>query len=140
MNKNLTRTTGMCPLKIDISTGELVDKVTILAIKLEKVSDLLKVENIRKEYKLLLKPMTDCGIGTDSEEFLTLKEVNLELWEIEDRIRIKEAEKAFDSEFIDLARSVYFTNDRRAEIKKRINLATGSELVEEKEYVDYAGD
>lgn len=126
-------------MKIDISTGELVDKVTILAIKLEKISDPSKVKNIRKEYELLLQPMTDCGIGTDSEEFLALKGVNLKLWEIEDRIRVKEAQKAFDSEFIELARSVYFTNDRRAEIKKRINLATGSELVEEKEYVDYAG-
>jgi hypothetical protein len=84
--------------------------------------------------------MTDCGIETDSEAFLSLKTVNLKLWEIEDRIRIKEAEKAFDSEFIELARSVYFTNDERAAIKKRINLATGSELVEEKEYVDYTGE
>lgn len=127
-------------MKIDISTGELVDKVTILAIKLEKISDPSKVKNIRKEYKLLLKPMTDCGIETDSEVFLALKDVNLKLWEIEDRIRIKEAEKAFDSEFIELARSVYFTNDERAAIKKRINLATGSELVEEKQYVDYTAE
>jgi len=127
-------------LKIDISTGELVDKVTILAIKLEKISDPSKVNNIRKEYELLLKPMAECGVGIDSDEFLALKEVNLKLWEIEDRIRIKEAEKAFDAEFIELARSVYFTNDERAEIKKRINLATGSELVEEKQYVDYTGD
>ena len=126
-------------MKIDISTGELVDKVSILAIKLEKISDTSKVNNIRKEYELLLKPMTDCGIGTDSDEFLALKDVNLKLWEIEDRIRIKEAGKAFDGEFIELARSVYFTNDERAEIKKRINLATGSELVEEKQYVDYIG-
>jgi len=125
-------------LKIDISIGELVDKVTILSIKLEKISDPSKVINVRKEYELLLKPMTDYGIGTDSEEFLALKDVNLKLWEIEDRIRVKEVEQAFDREFIDLARSVYFTNDKRAEIKKRINLATGSELVEEKEFVDYA--
>lgn len=124
-------------MKIDISTGELVDKVTILAIKLEKISDPSKVKNIRKEYELLLKPMADCGIETDSEAFLALKNVNLKLWEIEDRIRIKEAGKAFDSEFIELARSVYVTNDERAAIKKRINLATGSELVEEKQYVDY---
>lgn len=124
-------------MKIEISTGELVDKVTILAIKLEKISDPAKIKNIRREYELLLKPMAQCGIETDSEAFLALKEVNLKLWDIEDRIRIKEAAKAFDSEFIDLARSVYFTNDERAEIKKRINLATGSELVEEKEYVDY---
>ena len=125
-------------MKIDISIGELVDKVTILSIKLEKISDSSKVMNVRKEYELLLKSMTDCGIGTDSEEFLALKEVNLKLWEIEDRIRAKEVKQAFDREFIDLARSVYFTNDKRAEIKKRINIAAGSELVEEKQYVDYA--
>jgi hypothetical protein len=125
-------------VKIDISTGELVDKVTILAIKLEKIKDPAKIENIRKEYALLLKPMEACGIGVDDQGFTALKEVNLKLWEIEDKIRIKEAEKAFDDEFIGLARSVYFTNDQRADIKKRINLETGSELVEEKEYVDYA--
>ncbi len=124
-------------MKIDISIGELVDKVTILVIKLEKIKDPSKVKNIQKEYELLLKPMTDCGIELHSEEFMALKDVNLKLWEIEDRIRIKEAEKAFDEEFIELARSVYVTNDERADIKKRINLATGSELIEEKEYVDY---
>jgi hypothetical protein len=127
-------------LKIDISIGELVDKMTILAIKLDKISDPAKVSNIQKEYELLMEPMTACGIRAGSEEFLALKEVNLKLWEIEDRIRIKEARKEFDQEFIDLARSVYFTNDERAAIKKRINLDRGSELVEEKEYVDYAGD
>jgi hypothetical protein len=95
------------------------------------------LKNIRNEYELLLPPMEDCGIKPDSEPFLALKGVNLKLWEIEDRIRIKESEKAFDDEFVELARSVYFINDERAEIKKRINLATGSELVEEKEYVDY---
>jgi len=126
-------------LKIDISIGELVDKVSILAIKLEKISDPSKVKNIRKEYELLLKPMIDCGIETDSEAFLALKNINVKLWEIEDEIRIKEAEKVFDSEFIELARSVYFTNDDRAAVKKRINLDTGSELVEEKEYVEYKG-
>ena len=127
-------------MKIDISTGELVDKVTILAIKLEKIKDPAKIENIRKEYALLLEPMEACGIGVDAQGFTALKEVNLKLWEIEDKIRIKEAEKAFDNEFIELARSVYFTNDQRADIKKRINLETGSELVEEKEYVDYANN
>lgn len=124
-------------MKIDISTGELVDKVTILAIKLEKISEPSKLKNIQNEYDLLLPPMKDCGIEPHSEPFLALKEVNLKLWEIEDRIRIKESMKAFDDEFVELARSVYFINDERAEIKKRINLATGSELVEEKEYVDY---
>ncbi|MBU1170752.1 MAG: hypothetical protein KKD44_14420 [Proteobacteria bacterium] len=124
-------------MKIDISTGELVDKVTILSIKLEKVSNPSKIVNIRKEYEMLLKPMMDCGIGTESDEFIKLRSINLRLWEIEDKIRIKETDKAFDNEFIDLARSIYFTNDDRAEIKKEINLTYKSELVEEKEYVDY---
>ncbi|MBR9984649.1 MAG: hypothetical protein KFF68_01950 [Desulfosarcina sp.] len=124
-------------MKIDISTGELADKVSILSIKLEKISNPSKIKNIQKEYDILLKPMIACGITLDSDEFIRLKTVNLELWDIEDRIRNKEASKAFDSEFIELARSVYVTNDQRAEIKKQINLAYNSDLVEEKEYVDY---
>ncbi|GAB6094667.1 DUF6165 family protein [Desulfatiferula olefinivorans] len=124
-------------MKIDISTGELVDKVSILSIKLEKISDPAKRANIRKEYDILLEPMTACGISLDSPEFTSLKAVNLALWDIEDKIRIKEAQNAFDAEFIELARSVYITNDERADIKKRINLAYNSELVEEKQYVDY---
>ena len=124
-------------MKIDISVGELVDKVTILSIKLEKIFNPEKLKNIQNEYEKLIKPMQDCGIAIDSEDFRQLKNVNLKLWNIEDQIRIKEAGKAFDAEFIELARSVYFTNDDRADIKKRINLAYNSDLVEEKEYVDY---
>lgn len=124
-------------MKIDISIGELVDKVTILSIKLEKVKDSAKLENIRKEYNILLKPMEECGIKTDSEEFTGLKAVNLQLWEIEDEIRIKEYNQEFDQKFIELARSVYFKNDDRAAAKKDINIKYNSELVEEKEYVDY---
>lgn len=124
-------------MKIDISTGELVDKVTILAIKLEKFKDEVKKANVKKEYDILTEPMNAVGISVDSKEFKDLKEVNLKLWHIEDDIRIKEHKKEFDTEFIELARSVYFTNDVRAEIKKDINLRYNSELVEEKEYVDY---
>lgn len=124
-------------MKIDISIGELVDKVTILSIKREKISDPAKLDNIQKEYDLLVKAMADCGIHVNSEEFKALKSINLKLWDIEDKIRIKEVGKAFDPEFIELARSVYFTNDKRAEVKKKINLAFNSDLVEEKEYVNY---
>jgi len=124
-------------MNIDISTGELVDKVTILAIKLEKFKDDVKKTNVKKEYDILLIPMNSAGITVDSKEFKDLKDVNLKLWHIEDDIRIKEQKKEFDSEFIELARSVYFTNDVRAEIKKEINLRYNSELVEEKEYVEY---
>lgn len=124
-------------MKIDISTGELVDKVTILSIKQEKISNPEKLANVRKEYAILITPMNDAGILVDSDEFIRLKDINLKLWDIEDRIRVKEVENAFDDEFISLARSVYFINDDRAAVKKEINLKYNSDLVEEKEYVDY---
>ncbi len=124
-------------MKIEISIGELVDKVSILSIKLEKIRFAEKLKNIRKEFDLLHKSMEEIGISLDSEEFLELKKVNLQLWDIEDKLRIKEVGKAFDDEFISLARSVYFINDDRAAIKKTINTKFGSELHEEKEYVQY---
>lgn len=124
-------------MKIDVSIGELVDKVTILAIKLSKIKDGGKLKNIKMEYELLKVSMESIGITEDSEEFLHLKAVNLNLWEIEDKIRIKEKNKEFDDEFIQLARSVYLENDKRFDLKKEINLKYGSELIEEKEYVDY---
>jgi len=127
-------------MKIEISIGELVDKVSILEIKLEKFKDEAKKANVRKEYNLLKKDMETLGIDTQNADYLDLKKVNLSLWDIEDKIRVKEREQAFDEEFIRLARSVYFENDNRAAIKKRINLAHGSNLVEEKEYVDYKKD
>ena len=126
-------------MKIDISIGELVDKVTILAIKLEKIKDEKKLKNIRREFDLLGESMKEIGITADSEAYASLKKVNLKLWDIEDHIRIKEAKKEFDADFIRLARSVYFNNDKRAEIKKDINIKFGSDLVEEKEYQPYGG-
>lgn len=129
--------TRISQMKIDISIGELVDKVTILAIKLKKIKDTEKLQNIQKEYDLLVGSMDKTGIGIDSEEFKSLEKVNLKLWDIEDQIRIKEAKKEFDAEFIELARSVYFNNDHRAKLKKDINVRFGSDLVEEKEYTDY---
>jgi hypothetical protein len=124
-------------MKIDVSIGELVDKVTILSIKLKKVKDPAKLSNIKKEYDLLKVSMEKCGITTDTQFFKQLQDVNSRLWIIEDDIRIKESRQQFDDDFIQLARSVYFENDQRAAIKKEINLKYGSELVEEKEYVDY---
>ena len=124
-------------MKIDISIGELVDKVSILTIKLEKITNPSKRSNIVKEYDLLSKVMKEIGINNDDKDFEAMCQVNRKLWDIEDRIRLKEAHKEFDDEFIQLARAVYFTNDERAAIKRRINLAFGSELLEEKEYVDY---
>lgn len=122
---------------VEVSIGEVVDKVTILSIKLEKFKDLNKKKNVQKEYDTLIKNIEEIGINEDSEEFKELRAVNVNLWHIEDNIRIKEQKNEFDSEFIEIARSVYFENDVRAEIKKRINLKYGSSLVEEKEYVEY---
>jgi len=124
-------------MKIDVSIGELVDKVSILAIKLKKVKNRDKLKNIKKEYDLLKVSMEKSGISVNSDYFKKLQEVNSKLWNIEDHIRIKEARQEFDENFIQLARSVYFKNDERAAIKKEINLNFGSDLIEEKEYVEY---
>ena len=110
------------------------------------MTDQQKLKNIRKEHELLEKELSKIKITSDSAEFKNLREVNERLWEIEDKIRIKEEfrelfiiryKKEFDEGFVKLARSVYFENDKRAKIKKEINLKYGSELVEEKEYVRY---
>jgi len=124
-------------MKIDVSIGEVVDKVSILEIKLEKMKDPAKRANVEKEYAVLKKYLEEEGISTESDDYKELKKVNETLWDIEDRIRIKEQQQEFDDEFIQLARSVYLNNDERSVIKKRINLAHGSDLIEEKEYVDY---
>jgi hypothetical protein len=124
-------------MKVEISLGELVDKVSILSIKLSEIKNQAKLKNIQKEYDTLFASMQAAGIGIDSAEFSRLTAINEKLWDIEDRIRLKEAAGSFDDEFISLARSVYFTNDERAAIKKEINLKFGSDLVEEKEYTEY---
>ncbi len=124
-------------MKIDVSNGELVDKVTILSIKLNKFKSKKKLQNVQKEFDLLYQSMLAIDISEKSSEYKNLMEINLALWEIEDKIRIKEAGKEFDNEFINLARQVYFENDKRARIKRQINIKTQSSLVEEKEYVEY---
>ena len=126
-------------IKIDVSVGEIMDKLTILDIKAEKIDDTEKLTNIRKERDSLLPAIALPAYQTNKIQQLKaeLKQVNMRLWEIEDAIRLKESEKCFDAEFIKLARSVYFTNDKRAALKKQINIQTGSELVEEKSYQDY---
>lgn len=124
-------------MKIEVSVGELVDKVSILDIKREKFQSKEKLKNVSREFNILLKRMQEGGIDKKSTYYNELKSVNIKLWHIEDDIRQKEAKKEFDDEFIQLARSVYFNNDERAAIKKKINLEYGSKLIEEKEYVDY---
>jgi hypothetical protein len=127
-------------MKIEISTGEVVDKVTILEIKLNKIQNEKKLKNVKKEYQLLSQRLKEEGIDSQLPEYQQLKKVNMNLWEIEDQIRIKESRNEFDDEFIQLARRVYFENDDRATIKKEINIKFGSDLIEEKEYVNYKAD
>ena len=126
-------------LQVPVSVGEVLDKITILQIKLAHISDAAKRVNIQNELDALLPLVAGDAFTTDQMQGLMaeLKAVNEALWDIEDDIREKEAAKSFDAEFIRLARAVYVTNDRRAEIKKQINLATGSALIEEKSYESY---
>jgi len=125
-------------MKIEVSHGEIVDKLTILQIKKENITDPSKLDNIVKEYNYLLSIVeNDLGISTESPEYLELLSINQELWVIEDDIRDKERIKEFDEDFIKLARSVYYTNDVRAKIKKEINLKYSSGFVEEKSYQSY---
>jgi len=119
-----------------ISIGELVDKITILEIKKNKLQN-SKLENILKELSFLRNLIAKHQIEITDNLFTQLKEINLKLWNIEDQIRTKEKNKEFDNIFIELARSVYFTNDKRSEIKKRINRLSNSEITEEKSYAEY---
>lgn len=128
-------------IEAPISLGELVDKITILEIKQVKISDPDKLHNVKHERDVLSQKLDQLLSDDDLLKLdplkKALKEINESLWVIEDDIRDCERDKAFGQLFIDLARSVYITNDRRAAVKKDINLAFGSELVEEKSYRDY---
>lgn len=126
-------------MKIEISNGELIDKVCILAIKLANIQDPKKRHNIIKEFDTLNNVMVEViDLKSISKEFKALQKINEALWGIEDTLRIKEKKQEFDQEFIELARSVYFTNDKRSEIKRQINLITKSKFVEEKSYQKYS--
>jgi hypothetical protein len=129
----------MSEILVPVSFGELLDKIAILQIKSERISDEAKLVNIRNELSALEKTwMAHPAAGHDIVRLRAgLKEVNERLWVIEDDIRIKERAREFDDEFIRLARSVYFENDERARIKREINVALGSAYVEEKSYQDY---
>ena len=124
--------------KVSASVGEVFDKITILQIKKDKIKDRNKLINVNKE---LNEIETVVEAHKNDLKILplikTLKNTNLKLWEIEDKIRVKESLKEFDKSFIQLARSVYIVNDKRAEIKKDINLKTNSNLIEEKSYKQY---
>lgn len=123
-------------MKIEVSNGEIADKVSILLIKKDKITDASKVQNILNELDAILPSMLSF-MPLDHYLFNDLKTVNEELWEVEDLIRDKERNKIFDDEFIQLARKVYIKNDTRAVIKRSINEATGSHIFEEKSYAAY---
>jgi Family of unknown function (DUF6165) len=126
-------------IMVEIAAGELIDKITILEIKLENISNGMKLANIRREYETLSAVLHEQISQTDALSRLTssLKEVNAELWRIEDEIRDQERAKTFGAEFVALARSVYRTNDRRAALKREINELLRSAIVEEKSYSTY---
>ena len=125
---------------VPISPGELLDKITILRIKAARITDQAKIGNVRLELSLLEKTWHDSGCaagGNIAADERALHDVNERLWDVEDRIREKEAVQTFDRDFIELARAVYVFNDERAAIKKRVNVALGSRIVEEKSYKPY---
>ena len=123
----------------EISAGELLDKISILEIKLEKVKNKNNLEEINKEYKMLKHTQNSSMEITDEIKklFKEIKEVNINLWNIEDKLRICEKNKDFGQNFIKLARDVYLNNDKRSKIKSKINEASGSNIQEIKQYVDY---
>jgi len=126
-------------LTVEVSVGELLDKITILEIKSERVTDAAKLVNINAELQTLRTTWTASPLSSRdiSDQMARLKAVNEKLWEIEDGIRKLEAAGSFGEEFVALARAVYFNNDERAAIKRELNTMLGSRLVEEKSYTDY---
>jgi hypothetical protein len=123
-------------MEIEVSIGEIVDKLSILRIKKNNITDEEKLVNINKEYDYLYYKVFQ-ELKIESSDFYEMIMVNEMLWNVEDSIRRKEKNKEFDQDFIEMSRSVYITNDRRSEIKKNINLKYGSTFVEEKSYEKY---
>ena len=125
-------------MKVEVSIGEVIDKISILEIKSKKITEPNKLKNVVKEFEILLSNVSKViEWETITDLYGKLIEINTKLWNIEDDIRKKEKEKKFDSEFIELARSVYYTNDERFKVKSEINKKFNSELVEEKSYKEY---
>lgn len=123
-------------MEIEVSIGEIVDKLSILDIKMKNIEDIEKLKNIEKEFNYL-NDIVFNKLKIEEVDYQRLVSINTKLWIIEDDIREKERCKEFDEIFIELARSVYFTNDERSVIKKDINLKYGSDFVEEKSYKEY---
>lgn len=129
----------MTEIRVPISPGELIDKITILQIKSARITDPQKVANVRTELALLETTWRESPFSTSDvdAEWASLRRINEKLWDVEDKLRDKERDRTFDQEFIDLARAVYFTNDERAAVKREINQKLGSKIVEEKSYAKY---
>jgi hypothetical protein len=125
-------------IHVPLSAGELLDKITILRIKAQRIADVGKLANVRKELSALEAVWREAVRQPLPAEEAELTRVNESLWDIEDRIREQEQRQDFGPRFVELARQVYLTNDRRAAIKRRVNLHLGSALVEEKSYANYA--
>jgi hypothetical protein len=123
-------------MKIEVSNGEIIDKLTILQIKLERIKDEAKQINLRKEFNEL-SSVTKTVISSSDVLYKSLYEINCELWDIEDHIRDLERRKDFGDDFIATARAVYIKNDKHSEIKREINIRTSSGLIEEKSYEKY---
>ena len=126
-------------LQVQTSLGEFLDKLVILEIKAERIPDAAKLANVTRELELLRATWNASSLAAHDVSVLRaeLRRVNETLWDVEDRLRAMESEQRFDREFVELARSVYVTNDRRAAIKRELNLRLGSELIEEKSYTRY---
>jgi hypothetical protein len=123
-------------MKIEVSNGEIIDKLTIIQIKLERIKDVSKLRNLKKEFEEL-KSAGNLILNIEDPLYKALYEVNCELWDIEDHIRDLERNKNFGEDFIDTARAVYIKNDRRSEVKREINIKTSSGFIEEKSYEKY---
>lgn len=123
-------------MKLEVSNGEIADKLTIIEIKLEKIKDVTKVTNLRNEYEVVNQAMSTI-MDKSHPLYQQLYEINSRLWAIEDHIRDLERDKNFGDDFIQTARSVYFINDDRSDVKRKINEVTGSKLFEEKSYEEY---
>jgi hypothetical protein len=123
-------------MKIEVSNGEIIDKLTIIQIKLERIKDKAKHANLKKEFDELIMA-SNLIIGTSDPLYIALYQINCELWDIEDHIRDLERHKDFGSDFVETARAVYIKNDRRSELKREINIKTSSGLIEEKSYEKY---
>ena len=139
MNDTPAKKTSDNEISVPLSPGEVVDKITILQIKSERIEDATKRANVMTELALLSETwqQSNYDIEQVAGHTAALKKINEQLWDIEDDIRKKESEQNFDQAFIQLARDVYFTNDKRAELKRQINVQLGSLLIEEKSYEDY---